>query len=66
LSVPDGEYSTIGGELGSTVSRNWISERSSMRAPFKEMLPESRGVSILTRDVAPMAASRLTGAVEAG
>ena len=42
-------YSTIAGEVGSTVSRNFTSDRSSMRAPFSEMLPVTRGVSILTR-----------------
>ena len=31
-----------------------------MRAPFSEMLPVRRGVSILTRGVAAIAASRLT------
>ncbi len=38
-----------------------------MRAPFSEMLPETRGVSILTRGVAAIAVSRLTtGPAEAG
>src|ERR1700716_226884 len=43
-----------------------------MRAPFSEMLPTRRGVSILTRGVAAIAASRLTmaagwaGALAAG
>ena len=38
-----------------------------MRAPFSEMLPVTRGVSILMRDVAAIAASRLTtGAAAAG
>ena len=36
------------------------SARSSMRAPFSEMLPVTRGVSILMRGVAAIAASRLT------
>ena len=31
-----------------------------MRAPFSAMLPETRGVSILMRGVAAIAASRLT------
>ena len=64
--MPEGEYSTIAGEAGSTVSRNCTSDRSSMRAPFSEMLPVRRGVSILTRGVDAMAASRLTGAAELG
>ena len=37
-----------------------------MRAPFSEMLPVMRGVSILTRGEAAIAASRLTSAAEAG
>ena len=38
-----------------------------MRAPFSEMLPETRGVSILMRGVAAIAASRLmTGAAAPG
>ena len=38
-----------------------------MRAPFSEMLPVRRGVSILTRGAEAMAVSRsTTGAVEAG
>ena len=56
----EGEYSTIAGEAGSTVSRNCTSAMSSMRAPFNEMLPVMRGVSILTRGVAAIAVSRLT------
>jgi len=50
----------IGGDFGSTVSRYCTSARSSMRAPFKAMLPVKRGVSILTRGEAAIAASRLT------
>src|SRR3954453_17785660 len=50
----------IGGEAGLTVSRNWISARSSIRAPFREMLPLSRGVLILMRGVAAIAVSRET------
>ena len=65
--MPEGENSTIAGEAGSTVSRNCTSDRSSMRAPFSEMLPVRRGVSILTRGAAAIAVSRLTtGAAEAG
>ena len=65
--MPEGENSTIAGDLGSTVSRNWISARSSMRAPFSEMLPVTRGVSILMRGVAAIATSRVTtGGAEAG
>ena len=48
------------------MSRNLTSDRSSMRAPFSEMLPVRLGVSILTRGFAAIAASRLTmGALEA-
>ena len=65
--MPEGENSTIAGESGSTVSRNCTSDRSSIRAPFSEMLPLTRGVSILTRGAAAMAVSRSTaGAVETG
>ena len=56
----EGENSTIAGDFGSTVSRNFSSDRSSMRAPFSAMLPETRGVSILMRGEAAIAASRLT------
>src|ERR1700759_1953596 len=57
----------MGGDAGSTVSRNWVSARSSMRAPFKEMLPVRRGELILMRGVAAIAASRATMVVaEAG
>src|SRR3954463_12673069 len=55
----------MAGEFGSTVSRNLVSAMSSRRAPFSEMLPLMRGVSILMRGEAATAASRLTiGAVE--
>ena len=40
--------------------------RSSMRAPFSEMLPVTRGVSILMRGAAAIAASRLTTGPEPG
>src|ERR1043166_7434143 len=50
----------IGGDDGSTVSRNWVSARSSMRAPFNEMLPVRRGVLILMRGEAAIAVSRAT------
>jgi hypothetical protein len=57
----------IGGEAGLTVSRNWTSARSSIRAPFREMLPLTRGVLILMRGLAAMAVSRATiVAAEAG
>src|SRR4029450_11605246 len=59
-AVFDGENSTIAGDFGSTVSRNFSSDRSSMRAPFSAMLPETRGVSILIRGGAAIAVSRLT------
>ena len=64
--MPDGENSTMAGDFGSTVSRNWFSATSSMRPPFSEMLPETRGVSILMRGAAAMAASRLTMVAAAG
>ena len=59
------------------MSRNFTSAKSSIRAPFSEMLPVRLGVSILTRGVAAIAVSRLTtgaaaaageaaGALEAG
>ena len=57
--MPEGENSTVAGEVGSTVSRNLVSEMSSMRAPFSRMLPAMRGVSILTRFDEVMASSRL-------
>ncbi|MHC2567352.1 hypothetical protein ACVIVD_009390 [Bradyrhizobium liaoningense] len=50
----------IGGDFGSTVSRNCTSAMSSIRPPFSEMLPAMRGVSIFTRGLAAMAASRAT------
>src|SRR5215470_2966919 len=50
----------LGGEVGSTVSRNLTSARSSIRAPFSLMLPMTLGVSILTRGDSPIATSRLT------
>ena len=62
----EGENSTIAGDFGSTVSRNFSSDRSSTRAPFRAMLPDSRGVSILMRGEAAIAASRLTGCAAPG
>ena len=55
-----------GRRFGSTVSRYWVSATSSMRAPFSEMLPVMRGVSILMRGAAAIAASRLTMGPEPG
>jgi len=50
----------IGGEAGSTVSRNWISARSSIRAPFSEMLPLRRGRADLDAGAGGIAVSRAT------
>ena len=51
---------TIGGELGSDrLSWYCSSERLSMRAPFKSMLPFSRGVLIAICGDAATAASRV-------
>ena len=64
--MPDGENSTVAGEVGSTVSRNLVNAISSRRAPFRERLPTTREVSIRIRGDEAMATSRLTsGALEA-
>ncbi len=50
LAVSDGEYSTIGGESGSTVSRNCTSARSSMRAPLqRDAADDARGLDLDAR-----------------
>src|SRR5712671_5893728 len=57
----DGASSTIGGDFGSTVSRYWFSDRSSMRPPLSAIEPDSRGVSMGTRGDCASASSRVNG-----
>src|SRR5256885_2795355 len=59
--LPDGASSTIGGDFGSTVSRYWLSDRSSMRPPLSAIEPDSRGVSMGTRGDCASASSRVNG-----
>src|SRR5262245_41286817 len=59
--LPDGASSTIGGDLGSTVSRYWVSDRSSMRPPLRATDPDRRGVWIGTRGDCASASSRVSG-----
>ena len=59
--LPEGASSTIAGDFGSTVSRYCVSDRSSTRPPRSEIEPASRGVSIRTRGVAAITASRVAG-----
>ena len=64
--MPEGESRTIGGDLGSTVSRNLSSARSSMRPPLSAIEPCRLSVAIDTRGEPANAAARVTGAAAAG
>src|SRR5215510_10816948 len=59
--LPDGASSTIGGDFGSTVSRYWVSDRSSMRPPLSAIEPDSRDVWMGTRGDCASASSRVSG-----
>jgi hypothetical protein len=57
---PDGDSSTTGGDFGSTVSRNFSIDRSSMRAPFSAIEPCRLAVAIGTRGEPARAAARVS------
>ncbi len=57
-TTPEGESRVMIGELGSTVSRYFLSSRSSRRPPVRLIEPWIVGVSILTREVAAIACVR--------
>src|SRR5262249_45802066 len=58
--LPGGASSTIGGDFGSTVSRYWVSERSSMRPPLSAIEPDRRGVWTDTRGDCASASPRVS------
>src|SRR5580700_9183257 len=55
----------MAGEFGSTVSRYWASDTSSMRPPVSEIEPLSCGVSMGMRWVEARTARRLLGSIGA-
>ena len=57
-SAPSGRKSSTGGEFLSIVSAYLRRNRSSMRAPFRAIEPDSEGVSTTMRGLCALAASR--------